>query len=123
MIGIAGCGVVGRTLLNWLKQQGGYDISVYDPGQNKLGSMEGCEIVFIAVPVPNKGFEQDLSIIRESIERCDKKATIVIRSTIIPGTADMLSKEYGRPVCYMAEFLTERRAQKDFNMQDVIVEK
>jgi UDPglucose 6-dehydrogenase len=120
-VGLIGLGCVGGTLRNWFIEHSDVKMKLYDPRLEFQDKLKGCKIVFIAVPVNNKSFKQDLTAIKESINRCDDDALIVIRSSVIPGTCDALSKEFNRKVCYMPEFLTERRAQKDFNSQDVWV--
>ena len=45
---------------------------------------------------------------------------VFVRTTILPGTSDMLSKETGHQVCYMPEFLTERTHIEDFKKQTMV---
>lgn len=43
-----------------------------------------------------------------------------VRTTILPGTSEMLSRETGHKVYYMPEFLTERTYIEDFNKQTMV---
>ena len=45
---------------------------------------------------------------------------VFVRTTILPGTSDMLSRETGHLVCYMPEFLTERTHIEDFKKQTMV---
>ena len=45
---------------------------------------------------------------------------VFVRTTILPGTSDRLSKETGHQVCYMPEFLTERTHIEDFKKQTMV---
>ena len=48
------------------------------------------------------------------------KVPVFVRTTILPGTSDMLSRETGHEVCYMPEFLTERTHIEDFKKQTMV---
>lgn len=120
-IGLIGLGTVGETLRKWIIENTSVKMALFDPALEMNDDVGECDIVFISVPVNNKSMMQDLSIIKESIKRCSETATIIIRSSVLPGTCDDLSKEFNQTICYMPEFLTERRAQYDFNQQDIIV--
>lgn len=63
---------------------------------------------------------QDLTTIREIINRLPIGKPIWIRTTILPGTSAMLSKETGRTVYHMPEFLTERTYLEDFKWQPMV---
>jgi len=120
-IGLIGLGCVGETLRHWILENTDMKMRLYDPRLEYRDDIKGCPVVFIAVPVDNKSFKQDLSIIKDAINRCSRDALIIIRSSVLPGTCDELTKEFDQTVCYMPEFLTARRAQYDFNHQDVVV--
>ena len=45
---------------------------------------------------------------------------VFVRTTILPGTSEMLSRETGHQVCYMPEFLTERTHIEDFRKQTMV---
>ena len=45
---------------------------------------------------------------------------VFVRTTILPGTSDMLSRETGHSVYYMPEFLTERTHIEDFKKQTMV---
>jgi UDPglucose 6-dehydrogenase len=121
-INIIGNGVVGNTLVEWVtKYNQKIKCNIYDPAQNIMNDMSYAGVSFIAVPVPLKSFKQDLSIIEESIERTNEESLIFMRSTVLPHTCDMLSEKYNRTICSMPEFLTERRAYRDFEKTNKLI--
>ena len=129
-IGIAGLGCVGGTLYKYLLTKTKHEVVQYDPPKGLNQSFIGCDAVFICVPVPHReGFvseekmlPQDLSIVYEVFDKKKNEiqCPILMRSTVTPGTCDALSKKYNLSVYSMPEFLTARRAEKDFSRQDVI---
>lgn len=114
-INIIGNGTVGNTLVKWVQNHlDDCKVSIYDPGQNKHDDLTYAQATFIAVPVPVKGMKQDLTILEESIKRTNKNSLIFVRSTVLPGTCEKLTIKHERIICSMPEFLTERRAYRDF---------
>jgi UDP-glucose 6-dehydrogenase len=61
--------------------------------------------VCVPTPCPEEG-ALDTSIVEESVKWCECPL-IVIRSTVNPGTADMLSKKYGKRIVVQPEYLGE----------------
>lgn len=113
-ITIYGLGTVGGALYRYLKPRG-HDIVRIDPG---LGihdiATQKPEAVFICVPVPTKGFKQDLSIVEGILQEYQHSdVCIFMRSTVLPGTADRLSQIYNVRVVSCPEFLTARKADQD----------
>lgn len=117
-IGIIGVGVVGGALARYLEADG-YTINKYDPAQGFTDSVMDCSVVFICVPAETKGFEVDLTAVRESIARCHRSSLVVVRTTVPPGTCDKLTEEAGCTVAFMPEFLTERIADTDMARMDL----
>jgi len=113
-VGIIGNGVVGGVIRRYIENHNyGSQILIYDPRLGYLDKMHLADIVFISVPVNTIHFKQDLSILKESIERCPE-VPIFIRSSVLPGTCDKLAHEMGRFICSFPEYLTERTAYDDF---------
>jgi UDP-glucose 6-dehydrogenase len=129
---IAGNGITGGAMREWLEKHTMHEVMVYDPPKNEVLEDYGTfDVLLICVPVPTVvGFEhggaqathkQDLSLIASVLMRFqDHQGMIYIRSTVLPGTCDYLSKVERRPIYAMPEFLTERRALQDFTAQGVI---
>lgn len=73
-----------------------------------------CDFVMIAVPTPttNKGF--DISFVESAIGVTKPGQSIVIKSTMIPGSTLKLAKKFkDRYIFHSPEFLSERTAKYD----------
>ena len=103
-VGIIGFGWVGRAMLDLFPEA-----LVHDPQYPDLFSMEDlnkyCSIVFVAVPTPLKNGKLDTSIVKRVIKKCNS-SLIVIRSTVMPGTCDKLTK-LGKNIVMQPEYLGE----------------
>jgi len=120
-IGIIGYGVIGSTFAEWVKWHTHCKLVISDPPKGINDDLTGCNIFFIGIHVPTEvDGTQDLTLMKDIIKGLPE-GPVVIRTTILPGTADKLTKELGREVLFMPEFLTERTAYKDFCEQDVII--
>jgi UDPglucose 6-dehydrogenase len=154
-IAIIGSGVVGIAQgLGCL--QLGHEIIFYDPRQERLDivakqgfrvtdSIEYAigmtDLCFVCVPTPYKD-GIDLSAVHDVskkissiLVKCDKYYTVVIKSTVIPGTTETVVKPYFTErkldfgLCMNPEFLTEiattwtddTRFKRDFWSKDRIV--
>src|SRR3972149_647660 len=96
-IAIIGYGFVGKATGYFLNITYNFDqpVEKYTDVQIK-GYMERCDLYIICVPTPTINGKQDISAIVEwvrKIKQVNVDAKIVIRSTILPGTTDALSKE------------------------------
>lgn len=131
IIAIAGAmGMVGKALSKVLDCP-----IIYDPPK-KIGSVEElntAEVVFICVPTPGEG---DISIVEDVVSKIktgkiyhhpvedlndieDYAKTIVIKSTVPPGTTDYLQEKYPQhKFLFNPEFLTEARADEDMIRPD-----
>jgi len=109
---IIGVGVVGGAMLSILPKS-----FIYDK-YKKLGSVEEInkgDMIFICVPTPydNKG-GFDLSYVTEAIFYLKKPKIVVIKSSIKPGTTDVLQKIFPQhKLIYCPEFLREKFAKED----------
>lgn len=121
-IGLYGVGMVGSQVKNWFESQG-YEVISYDKDKS-IGSpkeVNEADIIFICVPTPySEGKEYDLSIINEVIEGIPNGKTVVIKSTVNPGTTDAYQEKYPNKVfMFNPEFLTEMTAEEDFRKPDM----
>jgi len=129
MIGIMGFGVVGHAVYNGFKEF--ENINIYDKykdGYQTLGeTVTKSDILFVCVPTLTNDQGQDLSDICCCIDAINDVAgeitkTIVIKSTVIPGTTQAFSKQYHRHVfMFNPEFLSARTADEDFINQKQII--
>ena len=108
-IGIVGCGVIGNSLTRLLKDMG-YPVKRYDPFKGLTDDISKCEIIFVCVPTKADMKFKDVKKAVRYINKKNKKGIVAIRSTIMPGMMDKLTKQYKREFVYLPEFLTERTA-------------
>jgi UDPglucose 6-dehydrogenase len=116
VIGIVGVGMVGGALHRHFPEAIPYDVVKHPHNKEKISS---ADIIFICVPTPyeEKGF--DLSHVREAITNIKGEKTIVIKSTVIPGTTERLQEEYPHHrLLFNPEFLTESSADQDMMYPD-----
>lgn len=119
-IGVIGLGVVGSAVRHGLERINheviGYDIK---DGSIPFEEILGTELCFICVPtnpLPDGGC--DTSIVEGVLEKLSGAGyagLTTIKSTVIPGTTDRLSKTFpGLRLSFCPEFLRERAAFIDF---------
>lgn len=125
-IGVIGYGTVGEAVARGFDSLG-HDVYVNDleevddfPERTKEDMAEICEYAMICVNAPTNG-TVDLSQIRSVLDDLPDTTEAVLRSTVPPGTTDMLSEAYDRSIIYNPEFLTEDNALADFMDPDRIV--
>jgi UDPglucose 6-dehydrogenase len=88
-------------------------------------------MTFLCLPTPmKKSGECDLSIVRNCLSELDmivksldkKDFIVIIKSTIPPGTTDILNKENNNlNIVFNPEFLTEANAVEDYKNQNRII--
>ena len=132
MIGIIGQGFVGNAIYQKFKNY--FDVHTYDLDESKSNdSKENVihqQFVFLCLPTPmNTNGSCNVDIIERELENIDLIAdnheivkTIVIKSTIPPGTTEKWNKKYeALNIVFNPEFLTEANAVEDFNNQSRII--
>ena len=128
-IGVIGNGFVGGAVKYGFSPNTGCDaeVRVYDKNPSKSThtleeTVNESDFIFLSVPTPanNDGsinidiLEKALSDI-ENIYDGEKDNSILIRSTVVPGTTWSLQEKYSRlNLLFNPEFLTERSANFDF---------
>ena len=134
-VGVIGGGFVGSAVAFGFGSSNSHDFNVriYDIDPNKSThdlqeTVENSDFIFLCLPTPSK---EDMSIDLTYIEKAMRdiselvdpfRQTIIIKSTVIPGTCRRLSKKYGLNIVSNPEFLTERRAKWDFvNAAQVVI--
>ena len=124
-VGVIGNGFVGEAISFAFSPIS--DVLVYDTDPLKsiddLESVHNCNFVFICVPTPM--FEdgtQDLSYVQSVFEKATSKPIYILKSTVLPGTTESLSKQYPSfKIIFSPEFLTERTAKLDMLTQSRII--
>lgn len=120
-VGIIGCGFVGGALKDWLEHNNPEcKLFISDPAKGYHDDLSHVDIAFLQIHVPTEDDgTQDLTLMKELISNLPD-VPVFVRTTILPGTSDMLSRETKHQVCYMPEFLTERTFIEDFKRQTMV---
>jgi len=133
MIGIVGQGFVGNAVYQKFKNY--YDVLTNDLDENKSTStidnlIRLCDTIFLCLPTPMKpSGECDVSILEDVLDNInlitdnlETRRTVVIKSTIPPGTTEKFNLRYeSLNIVFNPEFLTERNAVSDYENQNRII--
>ena len=133
MIGIVGQGFVGNAVYQKFKNY--YKVLTNDLDESKSTSdlenlIMKCEFIFLCLPTPMKPDGScDVSILENVLTEIDSltdnfetRRTVVIKSTIIPGTTNKFNERYeSLDIVFNPEFLTERNAVSDYENQNRII--
>ena len=124
-VGIIGNGFVGESqAFAFLPVS---DLKIYDTDPLKSTHTKNevldSDFVFVCVPTPmKKDGTQDLSYIKMVFEEAQPGPIYIIKSTIIPGTTELLQNTYKElQIIFSPEFLTERKAKLDMMTQSRII--
>jgi len=128
-IGIVGKGFVGNAMYENFKDK--FEVKSYDlnPEKSDVGSIaelvNWAETLFVCVPTPsNEDGSCDIAMVESVVDMIsfvDKSKTVVLKSTVPPGTTRRLSEQYGIKIAFNPEFLTEANSIADFKHQPLIV--
>ena len=137
-IGIIGNGFVGKAVKESFKKY--FNVFVFDVDKRKANVdnieelIRKCKIIFMCLPTPmEKDGSCHLGILETTLSKvnnyCDEweyygneQRTIVIKSTIQPGTTERWNKEYKDiDIAFNPEFLTEANSIEDFKNQNRII--
>ncbi|MBI5288948.1 MAG: hypothetical protein HY873_08240 [Chloroflexi bacterium] len=120
-IGIMGEGIVGGALRVYLEGKG-HAVRLFDPpkGHDSIASLADADIVFICVPTPyTPGYGFDDRHLLGAVTSLHGSKTVVIKSTVLPGTTEMLQDRIPQHrFLFNPEFLREATALDDFLRPD-----
>ncbi|MGH9534497.1 MAG: hypothetical protein ACRD2E_06535 [Terriglobales bacterium] len=109
-IGVVGFGVVGHALAELFG--GPQRLAIYDKFQHGYdtaahrAAVDEQELVFVAVPTPEGGDgSADISQVAEVAGWV--RAPVCIKSTVPPGTTELLSRKYSKGMCFSPEYVGE----------------
>ena len=124
-VGILGNGFVGEAISFAFSSVADMYVYDIDPSRclNDIESVHNCDFVFVCVPTPMyKDGSQDLSYVESAFEKATDRPIYIIKSTVLPGTTEELSKQYPNfKIIFSPEFLTERTAKLDMLTQSRII--
>jgi UDPglucose 6-dehydrogenase len=118
-IGIVGHGVVGTAVKEGFENIG-HEVVFHDIKFNtSIKDIFNTEICYICVPTPSAHDGScNTSIVESVVEDLNNlryQGIIAIKSTVTPGTTKNLQLKYPElKLCFVPEFLRERRATEDF---------
>lgn len=115
-IGFIGQGFIGKNYADDLERRM-YDVVRYSlekPHVQNKDKIKDCDVVFVAVPTPTTPDGFDDSSLYGVLECVSKGTTVVIKSTMIPGTTNRIQEENPHLyVMHSPEFLREATAAHD----------
>lgn len=116
-VGIAGVGMVGSSLNKYFNEDQKIETILYDKPKNIGNEKEINEayLIFICVNTPRGEYgEADISQIKAVLDILEGEHTVVIKSTVPPGTTRGLAEKYQNlRFIFNPEFLTEATAYED----------
>ena len=124
-VGVIGNGFVGEAQAFAFSPT--TDLRIYDVdplrATHTKEEIDECNFIFVCVPTPmKKDGTQDTSYIDKVFESAVEGPIYIIKSTILPGTTQLLSDKYPTiGIVFSPEFLTERTAKLDMLTQARIV--
>lgn len=107
-LGIVGFGVVGKALAQCLSSNSANAVVIYDKflkpfdEQRLKQEINTCELVFVCVPTPSNSGTCDTSAVEECVGWITRP--ICIKSTIIPGTVERLTRG-NRQIAFSPEYI------------------
>lgn len=108
---IVGYGTVGRRLSDEIKVLGPDIADLKFEGRFKDGrKYDKYDVIFICVDTPYKGKDNpcDLSAVKDAVKEwlpaLDSYGAMCIKSTMLPGSTERLSKEFKIPLVYSPEY-------------------
>ena len=133
-LGVIGQGFVGGSVYEGMKNY--FETFTFDLNKNCTESslfelVEKVDMTFLCLPTPmRKSGECDLSIVKNCLSDINnivkslnkKDFIVIIKSTIPPGTTEILNKETKNiNIVFNPEFLTEANAVEDYKNQNRII--
>ena len=106
--------------------EGTHDIFSHDIafGSKLTDVTDNCDLAYICLPTPTEsdtGISDD-SAIRSVLSELDPGFSVIIKSTVIPGTTKGLEQEFNHlNFAFCPEFLRSSHALEDFKNQEILV--
>ena len=115
-VGFIGQGFIGKNYADDFASRG-YDVVRYaleKPYIKNKSKIKTCDIVFIAVPTPTTPDGFHYEAVADVLDVVKEGAIVVIKSTLLPGTTEILQKKFPKlVVMHSPEFLREKTASYD----------
>lgn len=115
-IGFVGQGWIGKHYADEFETRGYTTVryALEEPYVNNREKIADCSLVFVAVPTPTTKDGFDDSYVRSALTVVKENATVIIKSTLLPGTTKKLQTDFPHLfVLHSPEFLSEKTAPYD----------
>ncbi|MCC6236172.1 MAG: hypothetical protein IT299_01210 [Dehalococcoidia bacterium] len=100
-VAVIGVGAVGRSVAELFPAAVLYDEPL---GMGTREAVSACRFAFVCVPTPSlPDGSCDTSIVERVLEWCESE-TVVVRSTVTPGTTERLARRFGRRVVFQPAY-------------------
>ena len=127
---IIGYGVVGNNLENEIKSLSPDIIDKYKPEDNKISkssSEEGYDLAFVCVNTPfiDDGdpcdYSEVINAINENKDKMKEDGVFVIKSTILPGTTELVKEETKQNVIFSPEYYGSTQHNNNFEFDYTVL--
>lgn len=131
-IGVIGVGSIGSVLARGFDRLG-HDVVVNDVDHGAVSALpyadrtkewiaENCELAVFALPTPTTADGGDASVVDAALRPFrGTQATVLLRSTMPPGSTARLADRHDLPLVYSPEFLRDDSGVEEFFSPDRIV--
>jgi len=120
-VGILGVGFVGNATRARLCEYRNCELKLNDPDKGHYDTLADCDIGFCCIHLPTEeDGTQNLELFDCIPNNFSKNTIVYIKTNILPGTSEYLSKKYGMKIHFMPEFLRERFAIEDHFKQPIV---
>lgn len=121
-LGIIGHGIIGQAITAYLSAHNpSVQLFISDPPKGHIADLANTPdlaAVFIQIHLPTlQDGSQPLSRLIPIIAPLPPSVPVFVRTTILPGSSEALSKATAHSVAFLPEFLSEKTALKDFSSQ------
>ncbi len=117
-VGVIGMGFVGTVIYKYYSHLG-FNTKAFDvkSGYDSINDVSQQDVIFVAIMLPDNGMTvRDRNALVQALSPIRAGRTVIIKSTIVPGTTNAVQTEYpDKYVCFVPEFLTESTAERDFS--------
>lgn len=125
IVGVIGNGFVGESQIfafSPISEIRVYDVDPLKSTHTKEETHQS-DFIFVCVPTPmDMSGHQDLSYIENVFKDSKEGPIYIIKSTVLPGTTEMLQRKYPHlNIIFSPEFLTERTAKLDMLTQARVI--
>lgn len=106
-VAIIGYGIVGKAMHKLFPKALIYNGEKHPIGNLTYQDINKADVAFVCVPTPTKPDGHcDISIVEDVVSNLETPL-IIIRSTVEPGTTDVLKKKYGKNIVFCPEYVGE----------------